>query len=570
MIARTGYILCVCLCSLAYRSFSQNVGEVLKADPITWSGGVNLMQSYYHADGIDNRRDPYFWQLNADLQLEFFGVVRAPFSVTLSSQERRFAQPEPFNRIGISPEYRGIKLHLGYRSMRFGEYCLAGQQFMGAGVELTPADSPWQARAFYGRLNKPVDRISRDGFVEAQPTYRRMAYGAQVGYEQKKARAAISLLRSCDDPLSIDADSVAVRPEENLVLGISGSVALLDRVRLEGEYAHSLLTRNTLSTQPYIDEFTFYNNLGGLYTPNGTSLFARAMRSRVVFSGDYFEFNVQYRRVDPDFQTHGSTFLNNDLEDLTMGVSIPLLEQRLQVSGQFGSKRNNLENQLQSQQRQLAVGATVAWQVYERLQWNASYHNFSVSTEQQLFETDFLSDTLSYQQVNAASQMMVSWQPQKERDGRLHINLNQNQTSGSEAQGMKFLSLTGGYQTKVGNDYRIHASVQWNRNEVSSLDQVNTLLGPVLSIGKHYPQRKLRLSFTSRYAREHNGEVVMNQLFANRLQCQWTLWKKHRLSANASYNVRMPRSENASRISEVRVSLSYGWRLSGKDREGVR
>jgi hypothetical protein len=229
--------------------------------------------------------------------------------------------------------------------------------------------------------------------------------------------------------------------------------------------------------------------------------------------------------------------------------------------------RNNLENQLQSQQRQLALGVTVAWQVYERLQWNASYHNFSVSTEQQLFETDLLSDTLSYQQVNAASQMMVSWQPQKERDGRLHINLNQNQTSGSEEQGMEFLSLTGGYQTKVGDDYRASLSMQWNRNEVPLLDQVNTLLGPVLTIGKHYPQRKLRVSFTSRYAREHNGEVVMNQLFANRLQCQWTLWKKHRLSANASYNVRTPRSENASRISELRVSLSYGWRISGSDRE---
>src|SRR5690606_41685729 len=58
------------------------------------------------------------------------------------------------SQFGISPSYKWIKLHLGYRNISFSPLVFDGQSFMGTGIELTPKNLYFGA--FYGRLNKAI------------------------------------------------------------------------------------------------------------------------------------------------------------------------------------------------------------------------------------------------------------------------------------------------------------------------------------------------------------------------------------------------------------------------------
>ena len=53
-------IVFICLV-VAHSSFGQDIEEVSKAKFLKVSGGLGFNQVFYNANGIENRRDPYFW-----------------------------------------------------------------------------------------------------------------------------------------------------------------------------------------------------------------------------------------------------------------------------------------------------------------------------------------------------------------------------------------------------------------------------------------------------------------------------------------------------------------------------
>ncbi|MBK7666968.1 MAG: hypothetical protein IPJ32_06170 [Sphingobacteriaceae bacterium] len=54
---------------LASISFSQNLEKVGKKDMVKVSGGLNYSSVFYNADGIPNRRQPFTWFLNGNLNV---------------------------------------------------------------------------------------------------------------------------------------------------------------------------------------------------------------------------------------------------------------------------------------------------------------------------------------------------------------------------------------------------------------------------------------------------------------------------------------------------------------------
>ena len=87
-----GIIPMVSVCDLN----AQDLGNIDKKNPIKISGGINATQTFYNAWGIQNRRDPYYWLLNANLNFNILGVS-IPVSATFSQQSKSFTQP--FNQL---------------------------------------------------------------------------------------------------------------------------------------------------------------------------------------------------------------------------------------------------------------------------------------------------------------------------------------------------------------------------------------------------------------------------------------------------------------------------------------
>ena len=131
-----------------------SVGQTIdtKAKPFQISGVLGGSMSYNHMSGISQRRQPYGYRLFGSVNIKLYGWS-FPFSVAISQQGSSFSQP--FSLYGVSPQYKWVKLHVGYRNMRFSEFTLGGVTFLGGGVELTP--KKFRFSAMYGRLRKAVE-----------------------------------------------------------------------------------------------------------------------------------------------------------------------------------------------------------------------------------------------------------------------------------------------------------------------------------------------------------------------------------------------------------------------------
>src|SRR5665213_1267612 len=119
----------------AVPTFAQDLESISHQKPLGLDGAITFSGTDYQANGIPYRREPFSWTISGSPTLSFYGV-QMPFSFILSEQERSFRQP--FDQFGASPQYKWMTLHLGYRSMMFSHYTLAGVTFLGAGFEATP------------------------------------------------------------------------------------------------------------------------------------------------------------------------------------------------------------------------------------------------------------------------------------------------------------------------------------------------------------------------------------------------------------------------------------------------
>ena len=158
---------------------AQNIDAISYKKGLKLSGGLNFANTFYAGSDSLIKRDPYVYYLTANLNLNTFGFDM-PFSFSYSNTSKNYTQP--FNRFQFAPKYKWAKLYVGSTSMNFSQYTLAGHQFSGAGVELTPGK--WHIAGMYGRLLKPIEY---DPLVNNISTvaYKRMGYGAKAGYADK-------------------------------------------------------------------------------------------------------------------------------------------------------------------------------------------------------------------------------------------------------------------------------------------------------------------------------------------------------------------------------------------------
>src|SRR5579872_5378174 len=144
--------------------------------PFTMAGSMQLRGIYYNASGISGRRDPYSYIFSGNLNPTIYSISM-PLNFTVSQQENSLSQP--FHQFGISPHYKWITVHLGYRSISFSPYTLAGYTMLGAGFELHPGK--FRAGFMYGRLNRATALdTSTQSLVPV--SFTRKAFAARIGY----------------------------------------------------------------------------------------------------------------------------------------------------------------------------------------------------------------------------------------------------------------------------------------------------------------------------------------------------------------------------------------------------
>ncbi|MBR9978344.1 MAG: hypothetical protein KFH87_09665, partial [Bacteroidetes bacterium] len=175
------------------QTVSQDLSSIGQRDPIHAGGSISARAVVYSANEIRQRREPISWVLNGTMNVNLYNVD-LPFSFTYSEQERDFAQP--FNQFGASPTWKWLRGHVGYRSLTYSPYTLAGHQFLGGGLEGNPG--LLRFGLMYGRLQRAVEEDTTAGRFTV-PAYQRTGFAGRIGIGSSADYFDVLFLRAKDD-----------------------------------------------------------------------------------------------------------------------------------------------------------------------------------------------------------------------------------------------------------------------------------------------------------------------------------------------------------------------------------
>ena len=281
VLAGKGALGAILLLAASARSSAQDLERVGSDDPVKASGSVGVRGVLYGSDGIANRRVPFSYTLTGGVNLDIYDLS-LPFSFVYSEQERGISQP--FNQFGVSPHYKWLTAHVGFRNLTFSPYTLAGHQILGAGIEMNPGNFRFGFIA--GRLQRSVEEDTSAAFVV--PAYERSALSGKIGYGTEENHIDLIMLKGKDDPASLSRPVIYadVRPAENLVAGVSGRLSPVDGLSLSGELALSDYTRDIRSDE--LNVSAEIGSLGSVIPPRASTQLYMAINAGLAWRLDAF------------------------------------------------------------------------------------------------------------------------------------------------------------------------------------------------------------------------------------------------------------------------------------------
>ncbi len=382
------YMLLSFHCLLAQENSTDVIKEAnqlkstLQGEAFDWGRNLNLDFRFNSISGIDRRADPFDFRLNGQVFTSIYNVKTA-ININIADGKiiHRIDRPNvklpAYAFLGMSPTYKWAKLHLGYRNLSMSPYTFNGTNFYGAGFELNPGK--FRLKTFYGRLQRANPMLA-DISSSIDPTYRRMGWGVQTGYQNSKDEIFLNIFYASDDPLSITQPILRpdVTPMTNIISSTNGKKTISKNIYIDWEYAWSGLTRNV--TTPITEEseaVAFYYNYGGLYTVRNSTGFHKALNTGLNFTVSGWKIDLRHERVDPGYQSLGALFFNNDFENVTTGLNKSFLKKRLNVTGRLGLQRNNLSNLENNSMRRIVGQINANLKVNQRLNAGINFSNFS-------------------------------------------------------------------------------------------------------------------------------------------------------------------------------------------------
>lgn len=538
-----------------------NVEELGKAKLINVSGGASANGVFYSGNAA---REPFTYFLNGNINVNVAGLYNIPFSFSYTNQKFGYNKPTLMNRLSIHPSYKWITGHIGDVSMTFSPYTLAGHQFTGLGVDLTP-QGKFKISAMYGRLvrSSEYDAIN----TELVPTYKRMGYGFKTQYALEKINLGLTFFKARDEINSLDIPipfELGVSPKENAAISFETSFKLFKKLQILTEFANSAITEDTRA-----EGNTKAKNVASLFVnSNPTTTSYKAMKGQLVYPAGKGTLGLGYERVDPNYRTLGGYYFNNDLENITVNASQTLYKDKLSLNLNLGLQKDNLDKQKQSQMKRLVSSISADFRANQKLNFNINYSNFQSYTNSrnqfdyinQTNQYEYL-DTLNFRQVNQNAALTVNYLLKNDKKQKQAFNatfsmqdaINQQEgktiAGGSSTYYNTGLSYIIGYPQR---DLNLTASFNSTIGKLDTSD--NLILGPTIGATKLFYDKKLNTSFSTSYNTSFNNGDKVNDIFNIRLNGSYIYMQKHNFGLNC---ITLFSSSQTVRNNDLTATLSY-------------
>lgn len=512
--------------------------DVFKAKPIRLSGGIAANTTFYSGNG-DYGRAPFTWFLQGNVNASLFGKINLPFSFNLTNAGHGLSYPTPPNRLSLHPTWRWISAHIGDVAMSFSPYTLSGHQFTGAGVDLTP-DGPWKISAMAGRLLKSV---AYDSNTNVLPVYRRIGYGAKLGYHQRIYRISVSAFAAKDvqNSLSLPPDSLLIFPGQNLALHYEVGIQPLKGLDLTAGYATSVLTRDVRdSTENH------NNGLAKAFVKgNGSTAVYHALKTQLNYNFRKSTLGLGYERIDPGYQTFGTYYFNNDMENITVNLGQSLLRDKASISANVGLQRDNLDYSKSGTTRRVVAAVNLNYAPAEKLQTSFSYSNFQtyMSIRPQFEYINQLPfqqmDTLNFTQISQNANLNIIVLTKKSELQLHSLNMNLNFQDASDDQGgtvatgnsSQFYNMAASYGIQwLQQGMNLTTAYNVSYNTIARNDFIT--MGPTVSFMAKMFKKKLASGLSASYNFSKQDNTQISSVLSVRWNASYTMFKKHRLNLN--------------------------------------
>ena len=549
-------LLCVSFNSLS----AQNIGTLKNQKAFDLSGNLYLSGNVYtHFGDSPTRRSPWSYAIGGTPVISIYGF-KLPFS--FSFQNQKFSYSRPFNRFGLSPTYKWVKLHAGYRSMSFSPYTLSGQTFLGGGVELTPGK--FRFSALYGsfiNLSAQIDTAILG--TQLIDTYKRKVHGAKIGYGGQKASIDLTYLKTKDDLASASvlfADNKILFPEDNFVLGLDANIRFFKKLNLSIKTAASLHTADQRldieiddeATQKVIDKAEKFIHVNA--------------STRWGFAGDIgldlnlkkAGFGITYKRIEPHFRSLGMYYLRTDFENYTANMRLKFLDQRLLLRFKGGFQKDNLSKLKMATSVRKIAAVLLNYVGRQGFNFNGNYNNYQTDQQAGYIEVQ---DSLKLALVNQSASITTGYSWKKDKIKK-NISLSLSRQTFRDVNDLRELSLVDNTNTTSSLSYRIsykprHLSFRMGVNYYTFQSQngTNVRLGGNIGIGKQLLDEKINLKLRSSWNKSLQDQQDDGYVLRLSTRISYKLTDEQRLSFYALWLNKATVFNRA--INESRAGMRY-------------
>jgi hypothetical protein len=373
------------------------------------SGQANLYGELYDVQGTTRRRPPSTRRLSFSPSFAFTNFFSVSADFMLSSEGSYSRQN--MNLMGLHPTWKWGRAHLGDYSDIFSSATFNGVNVKGAEIDLFPGRFRFAVGG--GQTKRAVD-----GNVINQ-NYAQYLYASRIGYGKTnasfldlifvKVKDDVSSLsknekweppRVLPDTLNTELDTLwveppynpyAVTPQENLVMGFSGRLQLLDRrVVLKMEGSGSAYTKNLETDKVDIDSVDMPGLLRAplkrIFTPRRSSNMDFDGRANLALNLRDLTAEIGYRAIGPGYISLGVPSAVNDRKEFLFNSSVRLGIHRVQLQW------NRLSDNLMKQKRE----TNVRNQFGMGLNTNTRSWQSNIQIQYLLMGNNAPSDTLQY------------------------------------------------------------------------------------------------------------------------------------------------------------------------------
>ncbi len=552
-----------------FKAKAQNldIEGITKSTKLKVNGNVNANTIYYNSNNR-NARTPFTYFVQGTINVSWLRF-NVPFTYSYSNQGDNFDYQLPFNfnRLSLHPRYKWIQAHIGDVTMNFSPYTLSGHQFTGGGIELTP-NSPLQFSAMYGRLLKATED---DGNEQTLPAYKRVGYGAKLGWQKPNYKIGVIGFYAKDNinSVALIPEERNIKPKENLVISVLGETTIAKRYTIRAEYASTAITQDLRADKSTISS----GNLAGFLFDNRTSTeFYNAIKAGLDVNLGGMKVGVGYERIDPNYETLGAYYFNNDFENITLNLARSLLKNKISISFNLGYQRDNLNNQKTQSLGRTVGSVNASYQMTENITLTGMYSNFTSFTNQNLNQFDDINDNdltdeeqeaLNYRQLSQNANANLNWVVSKKKNSTQTVNLNYSlASSANEENGVIRVGQANNFHNgnavyTIGfpqNSFTVSSSFNYSYNDIGRDN--SDAWGTSINLNKLFFKNKLNTTFGTAYNNSVNKEIKTGVLNF-RASAGTVLAKKHNISLNAIQLFR--NTTNQQDLSEFTLTFNYSY-----------